>query len=192
MRLIALSLLLSLCQCGYNWGRGERKLPGEHHTVFVAMFENRSTAVGAEADFTQAMIQELERSGFAVVAKKEAAEIIISGTIINVGVSGRASIGTFSSVDNLNKTAHSNFDASMFLDFVLSVDANILVTRTKDDKMIWQTFISRQRPYQGPRLKKDGLRSSNPLYNQSAKKNAVRLIAKDMMAEAFDRMTENF
>ena len=61
-----------------------------------------------------------------------------------------------------------------------------------DNKRVWQTTLRGQQDYRGPLLKNFGVRSSNPLYNQSAREQTLSLIAKDMMNDAFDRMTENF
>ena len=191
MKLLAFTLLLCLAACSYNLGHENRSIPGGHKTVFVNMFENQSQEVGAEAFFTSALITELQRSGFVVVTEKDSAEVVIDGLILDVLNSGSVSIPTFHEVDNINKEAKS-FQASMFTEYLLTVSANLKVRRTRDNKVIWQTYLQNQRGYRGPLLKKDGLRSSNPLYNQSTKSQTMRLLAKDMMAEAFDRLTENF
>ena len=196
MKLFTFLAALCLCSCAYNIGHANRTLPGGHKTVFVNMFENTSQEVGAEGLFTQALINQLQRSGFITVTDKNAAEIIIDGTILDVLNSGGASFSTFYKTKHPTPTdstsAAQAYTASMFTEYLLSVSANIQAKRTRDNKVIWQTFLNNQENYQGPKLRKDGLRSSNALYNQSAKKQTMKLIAKDMMREAFDRLTENF
>ena len=155
------------------------------------MFENQSQEVGAETYFTQALINELQRSGFIIVTDKSSAEVVINGTILGVLNTGAGSFSTFYKTDHIAKKS-APYSASMFTEYLLTVSANIRANRTRDDKMIWQTFLRNQKNYRGPRLKKDGLRSSNPLYNQSTKKQTIKLIANEMMSEAFDRLTENF
>lgn len=191
MKLLVFSLLLGFSACSYKLGHEDRSIPGGHKTVFVNMFENQSQEVGAEAFFTNALINELQRSGFILVTEKDSAEVVIDGLILNVQNSGSVSIPTFYEVDHLNNQAKS-FRASMFTEYLLSVSANLKVKRTRDSKVIWQTYLKSQKGYRGPLLKKDGLRSSNPLYNQSTKTQTMKLLAKEMMEEAFDRLTENF
>ncbi|MCJ8277713.1 MAG: LptE family protein [Bdellovibrionales bacterium] len=191
MKLLAFLALLSLSACAYNIGYANRSLPGGHKTVFVQMFDNTSEQVGAEPVFTQALMSELQRSGFVTVTDKNSAELIISGTILTANSAGTASVPTFYKTDHANQTAYS-YNASMFLEYLLTVSANVQAKRSRDDKVIWQTYLQHQKNYRGSQIKKDGLRSSNALYNQSAKKQTMKLVAREMMAEVFDRLTENF
>ena len=61
----------------------------------------------------------------------------------------------------------------------------------KADKELWQGR-SGEKNYKAPQLTTYGLRTANPLYNQNAKRQTIRSIAKDMAFEAVSRMTENF
>lgn len=200
MKLFKGLAFLCLCQCGYNWGQGNRHLPGGHKTVYVEMFDNNSSEVGAEASFTQALTQSLERSGFAIVSTKDSAELHIKGTILDVlSLDSLPANRNFyknnyvtDAQGNVTSTSADVYTAHYFTVYNMRVSANLQAVRTRDKQMIWQTSLSGEKSYRGSVLKKDGIRSSNVLYNQSQRKQTMELIAKDMMQEAFDRLTENF
>lgn len=182
---------LGLSHCGYNWGRSTRELPGGHKTVYVELFENQSRHLGLETVFAQSLTRELERSGFAHVASKDSAELIIQGNVVTVDFKGRGSDPNFKSKDFSNGTS-TTYSASFFTDYRMTISVNLRVIRSRDKQLIWQTNVRGQRAFQSARLKRQGIRSSNVLYNEARKKQTIRLIAQEMMSDAFDRMTENF
>ena len=188
-------LSLSLSNCSYNWGHSTRQLPGGHRTIFVEIFKNSpdpaSNLVGIEHYFTQALRQEFARSGFAVVTSKNLAEVIVSGQIVSLGLQGGGAVGGFISTDYSNGTSQL-YNAQLFTLGLANIVANLKLKRARDDKLIWQTSITGEDVYLDSLLKRQGVRSSNVLYNHSRKKQTVQLMAQAMMNEAFDRMTENF
>ena len=134
---------------------------------------------------------ELQRSGFAVVTSKDAAELIIEGTLLNVYSNDSAPIQQFYSADHVAGTSR-RYEATLFRQFDLNVLMNIQAIRARDQKVIWQTSLSGTKTYRGSELTKQGVRSSNVLYNQSRRAQTIKLIAQEMMQEAFDRFTETF
>lgn len=197
MRVFVILPLLLLSHCGYNWGHQTRSLPGDHTTVYVELFKNPTKEIGLEAQFSQALIHELERSGFASVSSKDAAEIIIKGDILSATVTGQGADSSnfitkdYSSAD-LTKRSSETYTASYFTAYVVQVAVNLRAIRSRDKQMIWQTTLSGSKGFQASRLKRQGLRSSNVLYNEARKKQTIKLVAKEMMSDAFDRLTENF
>lgn len=198
MRIVLWILFFGLTHCGYNWGHSTRELPGGHKTIYVEIFENQTQEPGVEHNFTQALIKELERSGFAIVTTKDQAELVVQGSIISLSHSGGGSDRNFESKDfsrapNGAITSTSNkYRASFYTSYNLKVVTNLQVYRSRDKQLIWQTALTGGRAYNGALLLKQGVRSSNVLYNQSRKKQTIALIAEDMMGEAFDQLTENF
>ncbi len=187
-----LCLLPLLClSCAYQFGHGNRTLPGGHKTIFVEMFENQSSEVGAEAAFTQALKEELQRSGLLLVTTKEAAEVILEGAIISVESANSGSEPGFVSI-NKETNLPETYLASYFTNYSLRVSTNLKLIRSRDKHVIWQTNVLGNKAYRGSLLKKQGLRSSNVLYNQSRRQQTMKLVAQDMMQEAFDRLTESF
>ena len=193
--LLGLALLVScmgLSYCSYRLGHGGSQLPGGYKSVFVHIFNNSSQETGAEYLFTQALIKEMQRAPFVELKEDpKKAQVSLHGSIVAVTIRGQASINTFYEMDYKKQEAYA-FDASMFTEYILSVSVNVNLRRRTDDQVLWQTNLSKQRQYRGALLKKDGLRSSNPLYNKSAKRQTIEHLAKDMMSEVFSRLTENF
>lgn len=191
MRFIWVLLFTHLTSCGYNWGHTSRQLPEGARTVFVEIFKNLTVEPGVEHNFTQSLTQELERSGFAVVSSKDAAELVIKGQLVNINQQGSGSRPGFYNQDFTSGTTQA-YTASFNTFYYLTVTANISAYRSRDKQLVWQTSITGGQLYRGANLKTQGIRSSNVLYNQSRKKQTMKLIAKTMMGEAFDRLTENF
>ena len=187
----ALFLFFFLSSCGYNWGPGTRSLPGGYKKVFVEIFKNKTHELGAEFDFTQALKKELEQSEFAQVTNKKDAEIIITGDIINVTNLDSGSQPSFFRVDYTKKKAQA-YRASMFTIYKMEFSVNIKVTRVSDKKILWQNLTKGEKTYRGSLLTRQGIRSSNVLYNKSRRKQTIKTIAKDMMEETFDLLTEDF
>ncbi len=158
------------------------------------MFENNTQELGLESHFSQALIQELERSGFAIVTSREMAELVVKGSIVAASVVGSGSDPTFRAKDFSDPTEKTttNFSASFFPTYTFTATANVKAIRSRDKQLVWQTNVSGSQTYQSARLKRQGVRSSNVLYNQARKKETIKLVAKQMMSDAFDRMTENF
>lgn len=186
MRTPLIAIFLFTSACAYNWGYKDRSLPQGYKTVYVETFENQSQEVGVEIDFTNALIRQIERSGFATVTEKSSAELILSGTILSVTFTGN------SSVTGKELFGENNKSASLFTNYVFHSTATIKARRSSDDEVIWSTTIDGSTNYQSSKLTQEGLRSSNPLYNQSSRKQTAKLVAKDMMDEVFNRLTENF
>jgi hypothetical protein len=186
-------LFLGLCQCGYNWGHQSRELPGGHKTVYVELFANPTQELGLEVYFAKALMQELQRSGFAIVTNKNNAELIIKGDVLSAEVTGGPSEPTFEAKDFAAPTPTTRrYSAQYFASYSLRLSVNLRAIRSRDKKLVWQSTINGADSFRSARLRRQGLRSSNVLYNEARKKQTVRLIAQDMMNRAFDQMTENF
>ena len=186
MKIIALGLFLTLSACGYNIGHYNRTLPKGYKTIFIEMFENRSPEVTSEAHFTNALIKEFHRSGFVLVRDKSAAEVIVKGTVMSVTSLGR------NSTVNFRNLAGNAYDATLFTQYGVDAVVHLKLLQAIDEKVLWQTTLRSQKNYYAPILTQSGVRSSNPLYNNSARMRTIASVAQQMMNEAFDRMTENF
>lgn len=198
MKLFFILPFALLCSCAYNFGHGHRSLPGGHKTVFVKMFTNQSKEVGAEAAFTQALSRELQRSGFVSVTSIDRAEVVLEGAILRISSSGGGqnppSEPIFFEENNGNNPTGTltPIEATYFQVYNLNAVISLKAVRSRDEQVIWQTTLNGARSYRGALLTKQGVRSSNVLYNQSRRKQTIKLIAKEVMQEAFDRLTENF
>ena len=185
---LTFNLLLS---CGYNWGPGNPKLPKGYKYVFVEIFKNSTKEVGAEYNFTQALKRELELSGIANLTTKNRAELIITGNIIDVTSLDSGSQPTFFKINYETRQALP-YRAPLFTLYKMQVKANIKIIQAKDKKVLWQNLVQGEKTYRGSQLTKQGIRSSNVLYNESRRKNTMKAIAKEMMRDAFDLMVQDF
>lgn len=77
-------LLVLLVGCGYRFTGGAPPLPEGVRSVRVPVFGNRTSDVGAEATFTEAMRVQMER---AQVLGGAASDAVLEGELISLGTS---------------------------------------------------------------------------------------------------------
>lgn len=185
LRQMFLLLILALSGCGYKFGLAEHALPGGYKQVAIPVFKNSSQDVGIEVPFTNALIRRFARSQVARVIDKESSPLILEGTIVNIDtISGPAVTNT-----ELRTLPDG---AVLTTEYRLVISTNLILKRKSDEKVIWQGTFSNEKVYAAPRIGKEVLNSANATYNQSARMETIARLAEEMMAEAHDRMTENF
>jgi hypothetical protein len=175
-------IMMSVSSCAYRFGPHQRQLPGGHQKIFVKIFENRTHEVGIESDFTNACIQELARTGVATVTTEASAEVVLEAVIHAVSYLGKSAVG-FQTVPGESRSLISEYQTHVNIVFRLL---------DKEKKELWQGQFSGERNYKAPQLSVMGLSTANPIYNQSARRQVMRMIAKDMATEVMSDMTENF
>ncbi len=151
----------------------------------IPIFKNKSTEVGVEPLFTNAMIRDIERSQAARVTDKETAPVILEGTITRIDTIQGAT------KDSKNLVSLPN-DAVLVSDYRLRVFAQIILKRKSDEKVIWQGNFQNEKVYSAPVIGTAIVNSADATYNQSARMQAIALLAEEMMTEAHDRITENY
>jgi len=173
------ALILNFTACAYHFGPSERRLPGNAQKVYVRMFENRTQEVGIEADLTNAFVTELARSGVGtVVTNEENSDLILEGVIHTVDYLGKTPI----SIDG-NRSMYTEYQTRLNI---------VLKAVDRNKKELWQGQFMNEKNYKAPQVTTYGLRTADPLYNQSARRQTIKQIAQDMAMEAVARMTENF
>lgn len=162
-------------------------MPGGYTQVAIPMFKNQSYEVGIEPYFTNSLIRRFSRSQVARVTEKESSPLLLLGFIDAVQiVNGPA-------VDNKASQLTALPDQSVLItEYRLLVKTHIILKRKSDDKILWQGAFANEKVYTPPRIGGDIINSANATYNQSVKMETISQLAEDMMAEAHDRMTENF
>ncbi|MCB0394419.1 MAG: hypothetical protein KDD25_07660, partial [Bdellovibrionales bacterium] len=153
----------------------------------VPVFNNRTREAGMETYFTAAMVDEIERGGLAHVEKRDEAQIVIEGRIENI----RYKTGT--KVDD-EDPGYETLPNGVVLAKEYRIIVNVVVDlrRQSDQKIIWSGGFSGERGYAAPQITEEISNTANALYNQSARRNVIKNLARDLMAEAYDRITENF
>ena len=151
----------------------------------IPIFKNKSTEVGVEPLFTNALIRGIERSQAAKVTDKETAPVILEGTITRIETLQGAT------KDGKNLVTLPA-DSVLVSDYRLRVFAQIKLKRKSDEKVIWQGGFQNEKVYSSPVIGTAIINSANATYNQSARLQALALLAEEMMTEAHDRITENY
>jgi hypothetical protein len=173
--------------CAYHFGLAERALPGGYTQVAIPMFKNQSGEVGIEPFFTNSLIRRFSRSQAARVTDKELSPLLLLGFVDSVQiVNGPAVINSSPQGRSLPD------QAVLITEYRLLVKTHIVLKRKSDDKIMWQGTFTNEKVYAPPRIGAELVNSANATYNQSVKMETIALLAEEMMAEAHDRMTENF
>jgi hypothetical protein len=76
--------------------------------------------------------------------------------------------------------------------YQVTVNATVRLRRKSDLTVLWEGTFSRSKPYSASLVTMSGINSVNPLYNLSAKRQNIEVMATEMMSETHDRITENF
>lgn len=171
--------------CAYRFGFSERSLPGGYTQLAIPVFKNMTQEVGAEMPFTNALIGRFARSKVARVSDKDSSPLTLEGTIREISIQP----GAFQTNAQLKSLPD---DAVLSSEYRIVVNAVLILRRKSDEKIVWQGGFSNEKVYAAPRIGTPVLNSANATYNQSARMHTIALLAEEMMAEAHDRITENF
>lgn len=169
----------------YQLGTGRRSLVGGYQRVTLPLFKNKSMEPGIEVDFTNALMQEFQRSHATTVVEGDQADIELRGTLVSVVyVPGGLITAETSSVMPTGTVLATSYG--------IQVKVYMELIKKKDNAVVWFGNFSGERSYSAPQITIPGLNTVNPNYNLSARRLQIGLIATDMMTEVHDRMTENF
>lgn len=168
--------------CAYHFGGGDRSLPQGYKQLTIPIFKNLTQEVGIEVAFTNSLKQEFERSKVARLMEPSQAEVVLEGEIksLTYGGTGKTEGGSLPT----GTVLASSYD--------IYVVCSLTLRRQSDRSVLWSGDFSRGRSYGAPAVTLAGINTVNPLYNLSARRQNIDIIAGDMMAEAHDRITENF
>lgn len=190
MRVISIFALIfsSLCVasgCAYRFGLSERALPGGYTQVAVPVFKNATQDVGIEMYFTNSLIRRFARSQVARVTDKETSPLVLEGMIKKIEVVPGPGV----TKDGLPGLPDQSV---LTTSYRIVVDANITLRRKSDDKVVWEGSFQNEKVYEAPRIATAIVNSANSTYNHNVRQQTIAALAEEMMAEAHDRMTENF
>ena len=183
--LTALMVADLVAGCAYHLGSGERQVPGGYRAIAVPVFKNKSQEAGIEVYFTNAMIRELERSSIGRVSDKTDAQVTLEGIINSVSYIAGAPIS-----DTLLGSIPPN--TILNGEYRILVVGTVTLRRNSDQKILWEGGFNGEKSYLTPRIGLPGLTGANALYNNSARYQNIEQMASDLMAETYDRLTENF
>ena len=170
-----------LTGCAYRWGTPDRTLPGGFKTVSVPIFKNLTLEPGIEVSFTNALRQEFERSKIARVSPKYESGAEIEGKILSVQY---LPSGPQESAVSTGVVLASQYR--------ILIQVEVLLKNLATGKTLWSGKFSGERTYIAPQVTSPGVNTVNPLYNLSAHRLNIDVLATSLMNEAHDRVTENF
>jgi hypothetical protein len=187
VRFLAFFLIsIGLSGCAYRFGLSERSLPGGYTQVAIPLFKNLTDEVGIEAPFTDSLIRRFARSQVARVTNREA-PLTLEGTIRRIEtVSGPAVTNQKGQLETLPE------QAVLTTEYRLVVTTELILKRKSDERIVWQGSFTNEKVYPAPRIGVAVLNSADATYNQSVRMETITRLAEEMMAEAHDRITENF
>lgn len=187
--LLILTLFTSLFNsgCAYRFGTGPRAIPGGYKQISIPIFKNKTQEVGIEVSFTNALIQEFQRSRIAKIVENPLSDVAVIGQIDTIQyIPGAKRVAGDSSAPYLpNGTVIAS-------EYRILVSVTVKVIRQADGAQLWSSSFSGERTYAAPQVTLAGVNSVNPLYNLSARRQNIDVMATNIMAEAHDRITENF
>ena len=177
-----------LMGCAYHMGPQGRKIPGGYSLVAVPMFKNKTKTVGMEAFFTRAMIEEIEQSRLGQITDKEESQVIVEGVLDSVEVIKGSEISSDSG-GSFQKLPEGT---TLAKEYRVVVRSKVSLRKTSDMSVIWEGIFSGERRYPAAIVTQQVINTVNPLYNHNAQVQSIRILAKDIMSEAYAQMTENF
>jgi len=180
--LMSFGLTLLMVGCAYRFSGMDRRLPGGYDRISIPMFKNTTQETGVETYFTSAMIEELQRDRFSKVVNKEEAQVILEGELTDI----RYVQGSVLSDDKL---ARRNY---MVSDYRVYVIVAMRLKRVSDQKLLWSGTFQGEKQYPAPQVTTEGLDTANPNYNHGARLQNLKILARDVMTQAYINLTENF
>lgn len=185
-RSIFFVLLFFLNSCAYRLGSGPRSIPGGYSSISIPIFKNKSFEPGAEVAFTNSLLEEFHRSKIAEVKDDALSDVRIEGEI--------------NSLENIPQSQQAVGEALPYLpkgtilatEYRIVMKVNLRILRRSDDIEVWSGSFMGERKYSASQVTVAGVNSVNSLYDLSARRQNIELLAKDLMSEAHNRITENF
>ena len=68
----------------------------------------------------------------------------------------------------------------------------LALVKRNSEQVIWSAKFTGERDFPAAQIESPIVNSANPLYNLSARRRNIAELAQDLVAEATDKMTENF
>ncbi|HWU44125.1 MAG TPA: LptE family protein [Bdellovibrio sp.] len=168
-------------------GSAGRSIPGGYKQISVPVFKNRTQETGIEVSFTNSLIQEFQRSRVARVVDNALSEVSVIGSIDSIQYLPGAK-----RIAGDPATPYLPMETAIASEYRILLTVTVRVVRQADGTELWKGTFNGERTYQAPQVTLAGVNSVNPLYNLSARRQNIDVMASDMMLEAHDRITENF
>lgn len=186
-RIITFFVLASICtSCAYQWGYQARELPNDYKIIYLPVFQNDSDLTGIEVVFTNALKYEFKLSRAATLKGPKASQAKLVGVVKSIETLSEAQF----TADDDNNNLPQNTVLDTIYRLVAHVDLSLIDLNSGET--VWTKKFNAEKVYDAPQLTKESVNSSNPLYNESAKRQFLSVLAKEMMREAHSQLSERF
>lgn len=180
-------ILLLTSSCAYKLSDKVDSLPGNVKSIQIPLFKNDSSEVGVETFFTNALKSEALRAKFMSLKNDEGdAEAVLQGRLIKVDVVAAES------VIEAKNTLYLPTETVIATQYNVTVGVELILKKKGSTDILWRGNFAQTRNYSAPQITLPTINTANSLYNQSAKRQTLDALSKEMMQAAFDRMVENF
>lgn len=184
---ILLITALVITSCAYNLSTKADHLPGGVTHIQIPLFKNTSTEPGAEVFFTNALKLEALRSKLAKVENNESdSEAVLQGTLSSIEVIPSESVTEASNNPYLPKRN------VLTTQYAVVVSIDLTLKKKGTSTILWSGNFKQSKNFTAASITLPVINTSNSLYNQSAKRQTLDALSKEMMQAGFDRMLENF
>jgi hypothetical protein len=112
---------LGLSGCGYHFVGNDVRAPGNIQSIAVGVVENKTTIVGIETIFTNALLNEFIRTQRLAVKPPAEADAVLSGTITSI-----------------NTDAVSHLDSEKTLETRVTVGLSLALKQRESGKILWE------------------------------------------------------
>jgi outer membrane lipopolysaccharide assembly protein LptE/RlpB len=165
--ILSLVVLVALAGCGYHFKGMGVKAPEGVSTIAIAVLKNRSSESGIETVFTNDLSYEFTRSKVLRVVGKDAADAVLSGTIISL------------KEETISRTASYESDERRV---TITLD---LALKRADGKVIWSDrALSDKEAFK--------VDPSNRLATEKNKRVAIKAISERLAEKIHDRILQGF
>ena len=173
--------------CAYKLSSKSSSLPGNVKIIQIPLFKNDSSEVGAETYFTNALKTEAIRSKVVQVRNDESdVEAVLQGRIQNISVIADES------VIEAKNTEYMPTETVLATQYKVTANIILELKRKGSSEVLYTGQFAQTLNYSAPQITLPVINTANSLYNESAKRQTLDAISKELMQAAFDRMVENF
>lgn len=157
-------LLVLFSSCGYHF-TGGGDFPGGVTSVFVKLFENRTSETGLENFITNDLIYEVTRMKMVSLVSENKADAILSGIVTSMSVNTIAYQGTQSSLERR---------------VVITVDMNL---KDRDGRDLWsRKGITEYEEYD----------VSDKYTTETNRREAIKTLSKRLSEKIYSSITDSF
>lgn len=182
-----LFLFSLLTSCAYHMGPRADAVPGGVKSIGIPVFKNLSKEVMVETYFTNALLQEFERSKVVQIVPEPLAEATMYGVIKKIEY-----LADINSMTLGKETQFQPAETVLTGSYQVRVEVELKLIRNGDQKLLWFSDYSKSKTYSAPQVTLPIVNSVNPLYNLSARRQLLEQVSLDLMSEAHDRMLDKF